>query len=221
MNNMFFALLLYLVVGGAAADEGARKVDLGSGHVLLYEGKLGGRYQTISLVHNGNVLRKLHGVTDKGGLFEYEESPVVSPDGRYVVVNQVESAGGDQGGGTHEVAYCELIDLKSGCVVMRDTGQFCGGEFADSGEWRTFVFKDLNLPEATPAAEKYVSGRLIFSDSPVDSLENLLVCDPLGDENVKYYTRIANGMVTNMSDGARSNLRDVLKVNGRWSDTEN
>lgn len=219
MKKILIAALLLLSVGSAAA-EGAMKVDLGGGHALLYENELGGRYQALALISNGKVLRKLHGVADKGGLFEYERSPVISSDGRYAVVNQVESEGDERGSNSHEVAYCELIDLMSGCIVARDTGQFCGGEFTDSGEWRTFVFQDLNLLEATPAAEKYVSGRLFFSDSPGDSLANLLVCDPLGEENVKYYKRLADEKLSNFSDGARSKLRDVLRLNGHWSNTE-
>ncbi|MFA7895488.1 hypothetical protein [Pseudomonas putida] len=219
MKKILIAALLFLSVGSAAA-EGAMKVDLGGGHALLYENELGGRYQALALISNGKVLRKLHGVADKGGLFEYERSPVISSDGRYAVVNQVESESDERGSNSHEVAYCELIDLMSGCIVARDTGQFCGGEFTDSGEWRTFVFQDLNLLEATPAAEKYVSGRLFFSDSPGDSLGNLLVCDPLGEENVKYYKRLADEKLSNLSDGARSKLRDVLRLNGHWSNTE-
>jgi len=214
MNNMLVAFLLFLSVGGVAADEGARKVDLGGGRALLYEGELGDRYQALALVYNGKVLRKLHGVADKGGLFEYERFPVISSDGRYAVVNQVESEGDERGRNSHEVAYCELIDLRSGCIVARDTGQFCGGEFTDSGEWRTFVFQDLNLLETTPTAEKYVSGRLSFSDSPGDSLGNLLVCDPLDEGNLKYYKRLADEKFSNLSDGARNKLRDVLRVNG-------
>jgi len=220
MNNLFVAFLLLLSVGGAAADESARKVDLGGGRALLYEHELGGRYQTLVLVYNGDVLRKLHGVADEGGLLEYERSPVISSDSRYAVVNQVESDCDERGRNSHEVAYCELIDLKSGCIVARDTGQFCGGEFTDSGEWRTVVFQDLNLLEATPAAEKYVSGRLSFSDSPSDSLGSLLVCDPLGEDNVKYYKRLADEKFSNLSDGARNKLRNVLRVNGYWSNAE-
>lgn len=211
MNNLFVAFLLFLSVGGAAADEGARKVDLGRKRSLLYEHQLGGRYQTLVIVYGGEVLRKLHGVADKGCLFEYERSPVISSEGRYAVVNQVESDGDDRGRNSHEVAYCELIDLESGCIVARDTGQFCGGEFTDSGGWRTFVFQDLNLLEATPAAEKYVSGRLSFSDSPGDSLGNLLVCDPFGEDNVEYYKRLADEKLSNLSDGSRNKLRDSVE----------
>lgn len=216
MNIMLVAFVLFLSVGRAAAEGGVREVNLGGGRALLYQGEIGGRYQTLSLVYNGNVLRKLHGVADKGGLFEYEKSPVVSSDGRYAVVNQVESEGDGRGRTSHEVAYCELIDLNSGCVVARDTGQFCGGEFTDSGEWRTFVFQDLNLPETTPAAGKYASGRLSFSDSPGDSLENLLVCDPVGVKNVKYYKSLVDDKHSNLSGGARSKLRDLLRVDGHW-----
>lgn len=220
MNNMLIAFMLFLSVGEVAADEGAREVDLGGGRALLYENEIGGRYQALTLIYNGKVLRKLHGVADKGGLFEYERSPAISSDGRYAVINQVESEGDERGRNSREVAYCELIDLKSGCIIARDTGQFCGGEFTDSGEWRTFVFQDLNLLESTPAVEKYVSGRLSFSDSPGDSLANLLVCDPLGEENVKFYKRLAEKKFSSLSNGARNKLRDVLRVNGHWSNSE-
>ncbi|MNP81136.1 hypothetical protein D3C76_1794170 [compost metagenome] len=59
-----------------------------------------------------------------------------------------------------------------------------------------------------------MSGRLSFSDSPGDSLGNLLVCDPLDEGNLKYYKRLADEKFSNLSDGARNKLRDVLRVNG-------
>jgi len=220
MRNMFFISLLFLSVGGVAADGGARKVDLGGGRTLLYEDELGGRYQYLTLVHDGAVLHKFRGVMDKGGLFEYERSPVVSSDGSYVVVNQVEAGLDQQGRTLYEMAYCELIDLESGCIAARGTGQFCGGEFTGSDEWKTFVFQDLNLSEVAPTAEKYVSGRLNFSDSPGDSLENLLVCDPPADDNVKYYKRLVDERFSGWSDGSRNKLRDVLTVKGYLSNAE-
>jgi len=61
---------------------------------------------------------------------------------------------------------------------------------------------------------------LSFSDSPSDSLGSLLVCDPLGEDNVKYYKRLADEKFSNLSDGARNKLRNVLRVNGYWSNAE-
>lgn len=213
MSKIFFTLLLFISVSGVADDEIRREVDLGGGRLLLYQGELDGRYQSLALVNNGDVLRKLYGVADKGGLFEYDEFPTVSSDGRYAAINQVES-GCDEGKVFHEVAYCELIDLRSGCIVARDTGQFCGGEFTGSGEWRTSVLEDLNLLEVTPNAEKYVIGRMRFSDSPGDSLENLLVCDPIDDGNIKYYMRLARGETNGLNGGMQSKLRELLGVDG-------
>lgn len=125
--------------------------------------------------------------------FEYDRDPATSPDGRYVLVSDVES--GEVGmpdgrGSLHERQYCGFIDTRSGCLFARQTGQFCGGHCNDAGAWVSPALSDLTLSEGRPTAEGYASGRLGPSDAPGGSLDNLLRCDPPGPGNRDHYRKL-------------------------------
>lgn len=95
---------------------------------LSYDGPTGsGRFGRVTIVHEGRAVRTLLGQQDQDGAFEREKSPRLSPDHRFVFISQIASAELDtpQGPITQETAYCNLVDTHSGCIVARETGEFC------------------------------------------------------------------------------------------------
>lgn len=214
MRIIFFLMLLSVSSWVGAVDGVVKEITLGSGIVLRYEGEVGGRYKTISIVRNDKVLRRLRGRADGDGVFEFDAHPAYSPDGRYVLINQVESGvvtASDGARYIHEVAYCELVDVTNGCIVARDTGQFCAGEFNKVGGWETSIYPNINLDETTPAAKKYVSGHLMPADSPEASFENLLVCDPVGINNAVDYQVVIYRNIFGLSKLRRDEFNVLLK----------
>lgn len=135
--------------------------------------------------------------------------PATSPDGRYVLVTDVES--GEVGmpdgrGSLHERRYCGFIDTRSGCLLARQTGQFCGGQFNDAGAWASPALPDLHPSEVRPTAEDDASGRLSSSDAPDGSLDNLLRCDPPGPGNRNHYGKLIDTGIFDVTPSQRRAL---------------
>ncbi|MBN6149858.1 hypothetical protein JR065_05865 [Xanthomonas sp. AmX2] len=160
---------------------------------LLYgDPTANGRFGRVTIVHNGRAVRTLLGQQDHDGAFEREKSPRLSPDHRFVFLSQIASAELEtpQGPITQETAYCNLIDTHSGCIIARETGEFCGGEFAAEGQWDNPVYPDFDLMKATPKADDYAKGVRKPADSPETSFENLLACDEVNSNNADAYRSI-------------------------------
>ncbi|QGL98986.1 MULTISPECIES: hypothetical protein [Stenotrophomonas] len=153
--------LIFTVLAAAASTEDAKSgsgrwVNARSNITLRYDGEENGRYRNLSVMKQGELVRRIALSKGSYSLFEYDPDPATSPDGRYVLVTDVES--GEVGltdgrGSLHERQYCGFIDTRSGCLLARQTGQFCGGQFNDDGAWVSPALPDLHLSEVRPTAE--------------------------------------------------------------------
>ncbi|VVN45851.1 hypothetical protein [Pseudomonas fluorescens] len=177
-----------------------------------YDDPVAGRYSTLTILSGGKVVRILRGGTHNGGTFERQDPPNLSPDGNFVLLSQIESGEVEVSNNTfvpHEVAYCDLVYVHSGCIVARETGEFCGGAFSRDGRWDNSLYPDFNLTAAIPRVSTYAEGKMEITDSPGSSLENLLVCDPPRDVNRKTYSDMLQLLER---DGDTSNVAKLKTV---------
>jgi len=191
--SLILAVLAAVASTEDAKADGGKSVNAGSNIKLRYDGEQNGRYRNVSVMKQGKLVHRMALSERSYSLFEYDSNPATSPDGRYVLISEVESGevGTPDGRGSlHERQYCGFIDTQSGCLFARQTGQFCGGHFNDAGAWVSPALPDLILSEGRPTAEDYASGRLSPSDAPDGSLDNLIRCDPPGPGNRDHYRKL-------------------------------
>lgn len=152
------------------------------------------RFLSVAVIRNGGIIRTLSSNEGVGGAFESEEPARLSPDGSALYLTEIESAELETPHGTvkEERAYCSLINTKNGCIVVRETGEFCGGQFAAGDKWDNSIYPDFEIDRGAPKAVDYSTGRRLPAESPESSFENLLVCDPLTKSNLEAYRFIIN-----------------------------
>ncbi|WP_313142757.1 hypothetical protein [Stenotrophomonas sp.] len=209
MLSLISTVLATLALTGDAKADSRKSVDAGSNITLRYDGEENGRYRNLSVIKQGKLVRRIALGKRSYSLFEYDPDPATSPDGRYVLVTDVES--GEVGltggrGSLHERQYCGLVDTRSGCLLARQTGQFCGGQFNAAGTWLSPALSDLTLADERPTAEDYASGRLSPSDAPDGSLDNLLRCDPPGPSNRGQYRKLIDAGIFEVTPSQRKVL---------------
>lgn len=209
MLSLAFTLLASLVspIDANAGNEKWTHAD--SNITLQYDGEQNGRYQNVSVIRHGKRVRRLALSERSNALFEHDAHPATSPDGRYVLITDVESGDVTSSDGDrrmHEVAYCGFINTHSGCMVARQTGQFCGGSFNDAGQWVFPGLLPITLAEEGATAEDYASGRRSPSDAPDGSLDNLLRCDPPGPRNRDHYRRLIEAGIFHVTPAQRQAL---------------
>lgn len=178
-----------------------------------YSDPIGKRYRTLTILNDGKTVRVLRGEIEKGGVFDKINPPELSPDGNFALLHQVESGKAETSNGlvtNHEIAYCELVNLRSGCIIARETGEFCGGTFTQDGRWNNQLYPEFNLTAEAPRAKKYVEGSLRPTDSPASSLDNLLICDPPDANNKKDYRTIIERNTFKLNNIQREVLRRNL-----------
>lgn len=210
--NLFSLIFTVLATLASTENEKAdsgKWIHAGGNVTLRYDGEQSGRYRNLSVMKQGKLVRRIALGERSYSLFEYDPDPATSPDGRYVLVTDVES--GEVGlpdgrGSMHERPYCGFIDTRSGCQLARQTGQFCGGQFNDAGAWVSPALPDLTLADGRPTAEDYASGRLSPSDAPDGSFDNLLRCDPPGPGNRDHYRKLIDAGIFDVTPSQRKAL---------------
>ena len=151
--SLIFTVLATLASTEDAKSGSGRWVHARSNITLRYDGEDKGRYRNLSVMKQGELVRRMALGKRSYSLFEYDPDPATSPDGRYVLVTDVES--GEVGltdgrRSLHERPYCGFIDTRSGCLFARQTGQFCGGQFNDVGAGYLPPFLTCTLLRCTP-----------------------------------------------------------------------
>lgn len=203
------SLALFDVIAVAEDEKSSHEV------VFKYDEPVGELYLNLTVTSGGRNVRTLHGDRLLGRAYERTDPQLVSQDGNFVYLSQIESGfveGPNDSPKYHEVAYCELLDVRSGCIVARETGEFCGGSFTFDGGWDNPLYPDFNLAKQTPSVFDYVSGKLTPADSPESSFENLLICDPPSSNNVDAYRSIIKNNVFHLDDFRREAFERDLKL---------
>lgn len=215
MKHYFLIPFLFVLNAGSyvSADKLAKEEISNNIGDFLYGDPVGERYLTLKLLSNGKVVRILHAELESGGAFEREVLPRLSPDGNFFFLTQVESAELETPNGPviSETAYCSLVGVHNGCVVARETGEFCGGTFTLDGQWANSLYPEFNLAAVTPSADAYAMGKLKPVGTPETSFENLMACDPPNTKNVDAYRIIMENNVFDLSNVQRKALQSDLK----------
>ncbi|MBK0011034.1 hypothetical protein IAE56_01490 [Stenotrophomonas sp. S41] len=125
MLSLILAVLATLASTEDAKADGGKSVNAGGNITLRYDGEQNSRYRNVSVMMQGKLVHRMALSEHSYSLFEYDSNPATSPDGRYVLVSDVES--GEVGmpdgrGSLHERQYCGFIDTRSGCLFARQTG---------------------------------------------------------------------------------------------------
>ncbi|WP_460056223.1 hypothetical protein [Pseudomonas sp. S2_D06] len=129
--NLFVSMLVVPCL--ALFDMVAVAEDKKPSHevVFKYDDPVGELY--LKLTRN---VRTLQGDRLLGRAYERTDPSLASQDGNFVYLSQIESGfveGSNDSPKYQEVAYCELLDVRSGCIVARETGELCGGSFTFDG----------------------------------------------------------------------------------------
>lgn len=187
-----------------------------------YDNPLGELFLTLTVIRDGENVRILHGDEVTGRAYERTDPPLKSVDGNFVYLSQLESGVVETSSNStmrHEVAYCELLDTRSGCIVARETGEFCGGFFTFDGKWENPLYPSFNLASEKPRAIDFVSGKLKPANTPESSFENLLVCDPLSLNNADDYSIVIKKDIFNLDDARRKAFELDLESQSRKRDS--
>lgn len=210
---LLLLILLNLDNYVVAATERVKEKESSNGIDFQYDDQVGERYLTLTILRDGKTVRTLRAGIQNGGAFEPDDPPRLSPDNHFVFLSQIESGELETPNGpvTREVAYCNLVDVYSGCIVARETGQFCGGAFTRDGKWKNPLYPDVNLANKTPRANDYAKGKLRPADSPNASFDNLLACDPPSDDNADAYRTIIEKNLFDLDSAQHDALERNLK----------
>jgi hypothetical protein len=150
-----------------------------------------------------------------GLIFARNYSPRVSPSGKYAVLDVLRVGVVNPGpAGTEKVSsrqYCPVVDTASGCVVRVQTGDLCGGDWAEkTDEWIVegykydgtdamirYEFYDANGLWNQFQQARRLNATATIRQSLLDSAgaANLMVCEPPNKRNRTSYSLIARQLI--------------------------
>ncbi|MDU9393971.1 hypothetical protein [Pseudomonas sp. zfem002] len=104
--------------------------------------------------------------------------------------------------------------MRTGCLIARETGEFCGGSFTKEGGWDNPTYPDFDLEAQSPRAWDYAKGRSVPHGGTLASLENLLLCDPPDRENLDAYKAISEKNIFGADAETLDSLRTILEKLG-------
>ena len=181
---------------------------------IQYSAPLEDRYANLTIFNDGKVTRTLSGDQYEEGTFEKVVPHFLSKDLTYLHFTQIASGKVELPDGSsknHEVVYCGIINTRSGCLISKETGSFCGGSFTEDGKWRMPFSPDFDLERQAPKVEDYYPKGLSIADhKPLSSLENLMKCDPPSTENLDTYNHLINNNSFTPNDPAFKSLKSLL-----------
>lgn len=202
VKSLLFVLLLALSIEVVIAKPSVE-----------YGEQIGLRYKTLKIMEGGNIILEMSGDLNEKGLFEPDDPPYFSSDFKYLLYNQIASGDVFPFDGAvrhHEVAYCGLVNVSNGCLMARETGGFCSGEFVGQ-EWKAYSGIEFKLEQDYPKAKDYVSGKRLVGDEELSSLENLMRCDPPRKGNKGAYSMLLKLNYFGSGNAAFERLRLILK----------
>jgi hypothetical protein len=187
----------------AEGQNGNVIVSSGPSGDLILSGKHGNAYKDIVFKDRSGVIHKLF-----QGRYTYEDegSKALSPDKKFYMVTQNESGVATSGSGAseeHEVSSCAFIDTRNGCVVKKETGEYCGGTWSGDHGWPRLDGEIRPIDSSVPSASKLLSAykNSIQTQKEFKSfikygvtVDNIMSCDPVKSNNKDSYKEIANAL---------------------------
>ena len=149
-------------------------------------------------------LFQMEALTSSGGIFGNFYPIVVSPTGKYVVVDVLRVGIVNPGlHGAPEVQnrqYCPVLETRTGCILSNQAGELCAGEWGRQGDrWTVHgLAEDANTPmlryqfeDAGTLWKEYENSKSkpfhIYICEAISGnlgVANLMACDPPGAGNV-------------------------------------
>jgi hypothetical protein len=214
MKSVLIPILFLLSAGNYVLAQETVKGEV-SNNVsdFIYSDPVGERYLTLTILKDGKEVRSLHAELESGGAFEREILPRLSPHGTYIYIVQVESADLETPHGPvmSQTAYCSLVSVSNGCVLIRETGEFCGGAFTLNEQWASSLYPELNLAGAAPRVGAFASGELKPDNSHENSFENLIACDPPSTKNADGYRAVIKNNIFDLDGTQLESLQRNLE----------
>lgn len=200
-RNFIFVIVFFL--GNVSASESLRGVG---GSLLFEDGLNEGFQRVVYKMASGEILTPFD-----VGLFFYYSLESLSPDKKKSVVQfsgkgVLEDATGGLVKGRSSY-MCAFIRMTDGCIVQVAEGEVCGGSWSDSGDWVTSTYVDGKHffeggPSVTEVYKQYMKknkqlggGARFYSIlQEGTSIENILACDPLQDNNKNIYFNLLKAL---------------------------
>lgn len=222
---IFFSLVTsYSALLYAQYEIGNSIVSSNSSGSLILVGKKGNSYKDIIFKDKKGAI---HEIFDDQYTYEDNGSKGLSPDKNFYVVTQNESgtavsdSGGSQG---YEVSSCAFIDTSNGCVVKKETGEYCGGTWSGDHGWPRLDGQVRPINSSLPSAAKLVGdyNNSIQSKKDIKSfvkygatVGNVMSCDPVSQGNEDMYKEIANALDGSGHKKEAGEVNKVLQTLGK------
>lgn len=116
---------------------------------LRYSYPVGKYFRRVDLYSRGRFIRAFHTDVRWQNVFIKDGEMLASNASQFIVLSEVVLAAQSDPAevATHEIYYCNIVEASTGCVIARETGQFCSGEFEGS-MWVGHINGRLDLREA-------------------------------------------------------------------------
>jgi|GEM_PF-5375867 len=179
---------------------------------VMYVGDADGKKRSVEIYYDRRHVRT---IDHSFGEFQQELPASMSSSGNIVLLHQVESGTlhvSPEEVQRHERYYCNFVDLRTGCLLDRRTGEFCAGEWAENDTWRGSDGRTVNLLEERITAAQVVGSSQPPADGPVWSYRNLRHCDPPGRHNRRSYITLFEANVFSLT---------AEQLGAEWEDSEN
>ena len=113
---------------------------------------------------------------EKNTYFDESTDSDFSEDKKYLKINKIThgTIHSDAGEEEYERAYCAFIEMSSGCIVRQETGSFCGGVWAETGNTWIWAGEEVIIDERDPY--KKLSGSDVEILSEIGGAENVSRC---------------------------------------------
>lgn len=183
--NSFIVFFLCFALSAFSVDSEAESMLRVRGKYgdVVYSIRDGDEWKNVAIHREKGVRIDLfQGDKNKAVRFDGGGESDLSKSGLYFVLNKIEHgyiSGDGEVRQDVERAYCDFIDIKTGCILREETGAFCGGYWGDADDrWNLGGGDSIKIDRrffikmSRSELRSYFTG---FSD-----VDNLNRCLPLG-----------------------------------------
>lgn len=132
LNALIFFAAIY--TSTAAQSEEELKI-FAQNNQISFESPNKGEWKKVFFSSKNHKIQLFNG---KNFYFEKGSGKDLSKDGEYLLINKIERGivSENSHNEEYEKYYCSFVDMQTGCVVLEETGYFCGGNWSDrNGYW--------------------------------------------------------------------------------------
>lgn len=179
MNKLIIAsvaLIFMCFLSGVRAEEIIALKGLGG--YVIYKGKVGDEWRAVEIrLLDGDIIHPFSVSPNASIYFDGGRESNLSKNGLYVVVNKIERGVVYMGDSSEEVEkyYCSFVEIKSGCVLKEEVGEFCGGYWSNKNDKWNIAGRSVEIDERLTERK---GKNLVEYFSGFSGAENLNRCVP-------------------------------------------